>query len=181
MSLFRRAVTLEEQIVLDHLLDDAFAPARARTVPLSAARVRARIAWERRPPVSRGWRAVALLGRLGEVSLGFGVSAMFFAGTLGGLAAPAEPLSRQPAHAIRITAEHDESRLLRLLRLGHKVAVIDDFDPASAFAPRADEGGLVRLIREQGRLIAAAPRSSAHVEDEDTLETVPIVREGSPR
>lgn len=180
MRLFRRAVTPEERIVLDRLLDDAFAPARARTVPLSAARVRARLAWERQPPVSPGWRAVALLGRLGEVSLGLGVSAMLFAGALGGLATPAEPLPRQAGHVVRITAELDESKLLRLLRLGRKVAVIDDFDPASALAPGAEEGGLVRLIREQGRLIAASPRSSAHA-DEDVLETLPIVREGSPR
>lgn len=180
MSLFRRAVTLEEQIALDRLLDDAFTPVRSRTVPLSAARVRARIAWEREPPVSRGWRAVALVGRLGELSLGLGVSAMLFAGALGGLAVPAEPLPRQAGHVVRITAELDESRVLRLLRLGRRVAIIDDFDPASALAPGADEGGLVRLIREQGRLIAAGPRSSAHP-DEDVLETLPIVREGSPR
>lgn len=181
MSLLRRSMPLEDRIELDRLLDDAFAPARLRTAGISAARVRARLAWDREVPgVSRGWRAVALLGRLGEASLGLGVAAMFFAGTLGGLAAPAEPSSRRAEQVIRITAELDESRLLRLVRLGRKVAVIDDFDPASALAPRADEGGLVRLIRDQGRLIAASPRWSAHV-DEDALETLPIVREGSPR
>lgn len=165
--------------MLDRLLDGAFAPARARSATISATRVRARVAWERETPVSRGWRAVALLGRLGEVSLGLGMTAILFAGTLGGLGRTTESQpDRHSEQVVRVTAHLDESRLVRLLRLGRAVVVMDDFDPATALAPRAEAGGLVRVIWEQGRAPGAVPRPP---EDEGEPATRRADRQGLPR
>ena len=137
MSLLRRSVPLEDRIELDRVLDDAFAPARSRTAAISAARVRARVAWEREVPVSRGWRAVSLLGRVGEASLGLGMAAILFAGSLGGVGEPTgsvEP-ARDTEFVARITAPLDDSRFLRLLRLGFSAPLFDDVDPATALKP----------------------------------------------
>ena len=137
MSLLRRAVPLEDQLELDRLLDDAFAPARLRTAAISAARVRARVAWDREVPVSRGWRAVGLLGRLGEVSLGLGMAAILFAGSLGGVGEPAGsvPPERSSDFIVRVSPPLDDSRFLRLLRLGFSAPLFDDVDPATALKP----------------------------------------------
>lgn len=180
MSIVRR-LPIEEQIALDRLLDQAFAPARARSATISAARVRARVAWQRETPPSRGWRAVALLGRLGEASLALGMTVILFAGALGGVGAVTEPLPRSGRggeYVIRVTPQLDESKLVRLHRLGRAVAVIDDFDPATSLAPMAEEGGLVRLIREQGRLIGAPSR---RFEDDDDPPVIAGARQGLPR
>lgn len=180
MSLLRRAVPLEDQVALDRLLDDAFAPARTRTAGISAARVRARVAWEKEVPVGRGWRAVSLLGRLGEVSLALGMTAILFAGSPGGLSGQTGSVrtDRGSEYVVRVTSLLDESRLVRLLRLGRAVAVVDDFDPATSLAPMAEAGGLVRLLREQGGLPGAAPWQP--VDDDDHL-TIPAERQAMPR
>ncbi len=176
MSLLRRAVPLEEQIVLDRLLDDAFAPARSRTVTISAARVRARVAWEREAPVSARWRAVALLGRLGDGSLALGMTAILFAGSLGAVGGRTE--SVQPEHGseymVRVRAPLDDSTFLRLLRLGRAALLSDDNGRATALRPPEDEAESVMTIRErQGlRRSATAPRPSA-----DDGEPVITVRE----
>ena len=154
MSLLRRSMPLEERIELDRLLDDAFAPARQRTAVISAARVRARVAWEREVPVGRGWRAVGLLGRLGETSVAFGMAAILFAGSLGGVGVapqPAEPEQRD-GFTVRVSAPLDEPRFLRMLRLGKTAPVPDDLDAATAHrlsivedapqAPREPQGPL---------------------------------------
>lgn len=134
MSLLRRAVPLEDQVALDGLLDDAFAAGRTRTTGISAARVRARVAWERDVPVSRGWRAVGLLGRLGEASLGLGLMAILFVGSLGSVGAQPETIQpeRGAGFMVRISAPLDESRFLRLVRLGLGAPLVDDVDPATA-------------------------------------------------
>jgi len=141
MSLLRRAVPLEDQVALDRLLDDAFAPGRTRTTGISAARVRARVAWERDVPVSRGWRAVSVLGRLGEASLGLGLTAILFVGSLGSVGAQPETIQpeRGAGFMVRISAPLDESRFLRLLRLGHAAPVMDDLDPTIALALPVDD------------------------------------------
>ena len=145
---------LDDQISLDSLLDDAFAPARLRTAGISAARVRARVAWERDLPVSRGWRALSMLGRLGETSLAVGMTAILFAGSLGSLGGPTE--SAQPERGsefvVRISAPLDESRFLRLLRLDRTAPVFDDLDPAMALTLPVDDDPLVAQRERQGPL-----------------------------
>jgi len=130
MSLLRRSLPLKDQVELDRLLDDAFAPARLRTAGSSAARVRARLAWDREEPVSRGWRAVSLLGRLGEASLGLGVAAILFVGSLGGAGEPTGSVlpDRGSDFIVRVSAPLDESRFLRGLRLGRTAPVGDVLD-----------------------------------------------------
>ena len=142
MSLLRRSVPLGDRIELDRLLDDAFAPARLRTAGISAARVRARVAWEREVPVGRGWRAVSLLGRLGETSLGLGLTAILFAGSLSGVGAATPPIEpeQRSEFTVRVSAPLDERRFLRMLRLGMAAPVVDDLDPATALRlPVADD------------------------------------------
>lgn len=145
MSLLRRSLPLEDRIELDRLLDDAFAPARSRSADISAARVRARVAWDREVPVGPGWRAVSLLGRLGEGSLGLGVAAMLFVGSLGGAGEPtgSVPLDRGSDFIVRVSAPLDESRFLRGLRLGRSAQVGDVLDatrtlPANESEPAED-------------------------------------------
>lgn len=155
MSLLRRAVPLEDQIALDRLLGDAFAPARLRTASISAARVRARVAWERQLPVSRGWRAVALLGRLGEASLGLGLTAILFAGSLGGVGVAPAPIESEErsGFTVRISAPLDDLRFLRMLRLGMAAPVVDDLDPATALRQPVVDDGQRHVLRElQGLL-----------------------------
>lgn len=155
MSLLRRALPLDDQISLDSLLDDAFASGRTRTTGISAARVRARVAWERDVPVSRGWRAVSVLGRLGEASLGFGLTAILFVGSLG--SASVKPETIQPERGggfiVRISAPLDDSRFLRLVRLGLGAPLVDDVDPATALRQPVVDDDQRHVLRElQGLL-----------------------------
>ncbi|MGI8877708.1 MAG: hypothetical protein ACR2G8_03760 [Candidatus Limnocylindria bacterium] len=155
MNLYGRGVRLEEQVVLDRLLDDAFAPGRSRRVPISAARVRARVAWQREAPESRGWRAVAWLGRLGETSLAVGMTALLFAGSLGGVGGQTEFLQpeRGSEYVVRVVVPVDDSRLVRLLRLGLVAPGTDDVDAATVPTREADEGEPVITVRERGGLL----------------------------
>jgi hypothetical protein len=132
---FRTRVPLEDQVVLDRLLDDAFAPGRSRTVPISAARVRARVAWER--PVDGGLRGLALFGRLAETSLAIGMTALLFTATLGGVAPTTETVQPEGGseYVVRVSAPLDDMRFLRLLRIGRTAPVADDVDPATALRP----------------------------------------------
>ena len=150
MSLLRRAVPLEDQVALDRLLDDAFAPGRTRTTGISAARVRARVAWERDDPVSRGWRTVSVLGRLGEASLGLGLTAILFVGSLGSVGAQPETIQpeRGAGFIVRISAPLDDSRFLRLLRLGHAAPVMDYLDPTVVLPPPVDDDPIMPRGRQ---------------------------------
>lgn len=149
---FRVRVPLEDEIVLDRLLDDAFAPGRSRTAPLSAARVRARVAWER--PADGGLRGLALFGRLAETSLAVGMTALLFTATLGGVAPEAETVQSDGGseYVTRVTAPLDERRFLRLLRIGRSAPVADDVDPATALRPDPTEGEPVVAPERQGLL-----------------------------
>lgn len=164
MSLLRRAVPLEDQISLDGLLDDAFATGRTRMTGISAARVRARVAWERDVPVSRGWRAVGLLGRLGETSLAVGMAAILLTGSLGTVGGQTESVRPQSGgdHLARARAPLDDSTFLRLLRLGRAALLIDDDGRGTVLRPPEDEAESVVTIRERHKLPAApAPRPLA--------------------
>lgn len=156
MSLGRKGLPLEDQIDLDRLLDEAFAPARSRTTPVSAARVRARVVWDRPQPVSAGWRGIALLGRLGESSLAVGLTAVLFVGALGGVTSQTETIQTEQGgeFTVRVSAPLDDMRFLRLLRIGRIAPVADNVDPATALpAAASDDGEPVAALRElQGLL-----------------------------
>lgn len=155
MSLFRRPLPLEEQVLLDRVLDDAFAPMRARTATIGAARVRARVAWDRPAPVGAGWRGVALLGRLGETSLALGATALIFVGTLGGVGTGHETVQPEAGgeYVVRVSAPLDEARFFRLVRIGWVAPAADDVDPATALRPEADDARPSASARElQGLL-----------------------------
>lgn len=156
MSARGRGVSLEEQLELDRILDEAFAPGRARKAPIAAARVRARVSWDRPKPVSAGWRGVAILGRLGESSLALGMTVVIFVGALGGVTGQTETV--QPEHGseyvVRVSVPLDESRFLRLLRIGRAAPVADDVDPATALPVAADDSGepISAVAQRQGLL-----------------------------
>lgn len=156
MTFGRRGLPLEEQLRLDALLDEAFAPGRGRRAAVGAARVRARVAWDRPQPAPARWRGIALLGRLGEGSLALGMTAMLFAGALGDVGAQTETV--QPEHGgefvVRVTAPLDESRFLRLLRIGRAAPVADDVDPATALqADAVDDGDAQPAVRDRQGLL----------------------------
>ena len=156
MSLSRHGLPLEEQLDLDRILDDAFARGRARTTPIAAARVRARVAWDRPQPASAGWRGVALLGRLSESSLALGMTAILFVGALGGVTGQTETVQpeRGGEFVVRVSTPLDESRFLRLLRIGRTAPVADNVDPATALRVVADDDGepISAVAQRQGLL-----------------------------
>lgn len=156
MSTRSHGLPLEEQLDLDRLFDEAFASGRSRTAPISAARVRARVAWDRPQPASAGWRGVALLGRLGESSLALGLTAVLFVGALGGVTGQTETVQPEQGgeFVVRVSAPLDDTRFLRLLRIGRSAPVADDVDPATAPpAVVADEGEPIAAVRERQGLL----------------------------
>lgn len=156
MSSRSHGLPLEEQLDLDRLLDEAFASGRLRTAPVAAARVRARVAWDRPRPATAGWRGVALLGRLSESSLALGMTAVLFVGALGGVTAQTETVQTQQGgeFVVRVSAPLDDTRFLRLLRIGRSAPVADDVDPATALpAVVADDGETVATVRERQGLL----------------------------
>lgn len=156
MSVSRHGLPLEEQLDLDRILDDAFARGRARTAPIAAARVRARIAWDRPQPASPGWRGIALLGRLSESSLALGMTAILFVGALGGVTGQTETVQPEQGgeFVVRVSTPLDESRFLRLLRIGRTAPVADNVDPATALpAVVTDDGESIAALRERQGLL----------------------------
>jgi len=156
MTLRQRGLPLAEQLDLDRLLDQAFAAGRSRKAPISAARVRARIAWDRPQPASPGWRAVGLLGRLSESSVALGMTAMLFVGALGGVGGQTETVQPEQGgeFVVRVSTPLDESRFLRLLRIGRSAPVADNVDPATALpAVESDEGESLAVLRERQGLL----------------------------
>jgi hypothetical protein len=84
MKLFGPArLDLEDRLLLDAALDEAFAPLRARSAHVSAARVRATVRWTRPDP--RAVHGFALLNRIGELSVAAAVSALLFGASLASL------------------------------------------------------------------------------------------------
>lgn len=159
----RRGPSLEERLLLDRVLDDAFAPGRSRTARLSPARVRARVAWEREAPPPPGWRALALLGRLGESSLALGMTALLFTASFGGLGGGTESVQpeRGGESVLIVRAPLDEPGFLRLLRLGAPVPG-PDLGRVSAFRLAGDQATSVFTVRDRdGRREAAEPAGPA--------------------
>ncbi len=156
MSFGRQGLPLEEQLDLDRLLAEAFTPVRSRRSTVSAARVRARVAWDRPQPASAGWRGVALLSRLSESSLGLGLTAVLFVGALGGVTGRTETVQTEQGgeFVVRVSAPLDEMRFLRLLRIGRSAPVADNVDPATALpAVVADDGEPAAAVRERQGLL----------------------------
>ena len=88
-----RLALLDDRDHLDHLvvdaaLDEAFAPLRARTANIAAARVRAAVRWSRSEP--RALHGLALVARIGELSVAAVFSAFLFGASLASVA-PAVP------------------------------------------------------------------------------------------
>lgn len=77
-----------DRLMVDAALDEAFAPLRARTANIGAARVRAAVRWSR--PEPRSLHGLALLQRLSELSVAAVFSAFVFGGSLASVA-PAVP------------------------------------------------------------------------------------------
>lgn len=90
---------LDHRLLLDVALQDAFAPLRARTATVGAARVRAAVRWSSSEPRKLG--GLALLTRLSELTVAAAISAFVFAGAVGSVGSvPAVPdLSRDAVTA----------------------------------------------------------------------------------
>ena len=90
MKLFGPAsLPLDQRVAVDALLDDAFAPLRARTANIGAARVRAAVRWSAPEPRLHG---LSLLRRASELTVAAAISAFLFAGTVASVqAVPAVP------------------------------------------------------------------------------------------
>lgn len=81
MRLFGPApLSLDDRLPVDAALDDAFAPLRARTANVGAARIRAAVRWS--VPEPRKLRGLALLARVSELTVAAAISAFLFAGSV---------------------------------------------------------------------------------------------------
>ena len=81
MRLFGPApLSLDDRLPVDAALDDAFAPLRARTANVGAARIRAAVRWS--APEPRKLRGLALLARVSELTVAAAISAFLFAGSV---------------------------------------------------------------------------------------------------
>ena len=80
-----------DRLLVDAALDEAFAPLRARSSDVGAARVRAAVRWTRAEP--RPVRGVALLARIGELSVAAVISAFLFGASVTSIA-PATDFSQ---------------------------------------------------------------------------------------
>jgi len=105
MKLFRpaRLALLDhpDRRIVDAALDEAFAPLRARTANIGAARVRAAVRWT--PPAPRPLRGPALLARIGELSVAAVISAFLFGASFGAVSPAPPDVSRDAVAAGRWT------------------------------------------------------------------------------
>lgn len=100
MRLFGHArLAHDDRLAVDAAVDEAFAPLRARTANISAARVRAAVRWSKPEPTRL--RGIPLLARIGEVSMAAVISAFVFSASLASISAipvmPDDP--RDPARS----------------------------------------------------------------------------------
>lgn len=141
---------LEEQIGLDRLLDDAFAPGRRRHRSISAARVRARVAWDRPAEPTRLATGIALLSRMGQVPAALVLIAALAVGSSTGAESVQDGAPINGRDVIRGAV--DEFRANRPAALpppdpvdvfrGNRpgpVAVPDDLEPETAGGPLVDD------------------------------------------
>ncbi len=95
MKLFGPArLGLEDRLIVDTALDEAFGPLRARTANIGAARVRAAVRWSQPEPRPLG--GVALLARIGELSVAAVISAFLFGASVTSVS-PVPDMSRDSA------------------------------------------------------------------------------------
>jgi hypothetical protein len=73
-------LSLDQRLPVDAALDEAFAPLRARTANIGAARIRAAVRWSAPEPRKLG--RLALLGRASELTVAAAISAFLFAGSV---------------------------------------------------------------------------------------------------
>lgn len=126
-------LTLAERLSVERALEVAFAAYRRRRTAVSPARVRAAVRWDRSAAEhSAGWRGVAFVGRLAELPLAVGMTALFLVASLGGVVeAPAIVDDAANASAqVHVTARLEGERLLRWFRIGRAAAIVDVIDPA---------------------------------------------------
>jgi hypothetical protein len=91
MRLFGPApLPLDERLPVDAALDEAFAPLRARTANIGAARIRAAVRWS--APEPRRLSRLALIARVSELTVAAAISAFLFAGSVASVeSGPAVP------------------------------------------------------------------------------------------
>ncbi|MEA2662167.1 MAG: hypothetical protein QOH08_1739 [Chloroflexota bacterium] len=82
-------VTLEQRLVLDAALDEAFAPLRTRGTAAGPARARAAARWSDAEP--SGPSTLDLLARISKVAAAAVISAFLFAGSVASIQAPGVP------------------------------------------------------------------------------------------
>lgn len=86
----RSRIPLEDRLLVDAALTEAFAPLRLRTANISAARVRAAVRWSR--PAGPRLRGLALVARISELSVAAAISALLFGSTLAAVSSSPAPL-----------------------------------------------------------------------------------------
>ena len=86
-----------DRLMVDAALDEAFAPLRARTANIGAARVRAAVRWSQPEPRPLG--GLALLARIGQLSVAAVISAFLFGATLASVTPALPDASRDAASA----------------------------------------------------------------------------------
>jgi hypothetical protein len=100
MRLFGPApLPLDQRLMVDAALEDAFAPLRARTANVGPARVRAAVRWSASEPPKHS--RLALLGRVSELTVAAAISAFLFAGSVASVetAPPVPDVSRDAVTA----------------------------------------------------------------------------------
>lgn len=135
-------LTLAERLSVERALEAAFASYRARHTAVSPARVRAALRWDRAAAEpSAAWRGVALVGRLAELPLAVGLTALVLTASLGGVVEPPAIVEEANAEAtqVRVTARLEGERLLRWFRIGRAAVIADFVDPALG-VPRSEAG-----------------------------------------
>jgi len=90
-------LALPDHLAVDDALDEAFAPLRARTANIGAARVRAAVRWSR--PEPRPLRGVALLAPVCAFSVAVAVSAFLIGVSLAAVAPAVPDVSRDAVSA----------------------------------------------------------------------------------
>lgn len=86
-----------DRLTVDAALDEAFAPLRARTANIGAARARAAVRWTR--PEPRPLHGLALLARIGDLSVAAVLSAFLVSASLASVAPAVPDVERDAARA----------------------------------------------------------------------------------
>lgn len=151
MRLFGPAPKLEldQRLVLDSALADAFAPLRERTANVSAARVRAAVRWS--APEPRPLRGLALLTRVSELTVAAAISAFLFAGTVASVSAT--PPMPDVSHDAAVSGEwvlNGRNALQRPIdsRATDYRTTVGDLAANAATARRPASPGVIPAVRD---------------------------------